>query len=44
MEFDTIHLETERVSIRLVADHDCRSLYQIYSDPIAMAYLSGPVR
>ncbi|ROR94901.1 RimJ/RimL family protein N-acetyltransferase [Sinobacterium caligoides] len=41
MKFDTVHLETERVLIRLVKESDSRSLYKIYSDPKAMEYWSS---
>jgi RimJ/RimL family protein N-acetyltransferase len=41
MEFDILHLETERVYIRLVTQSDSRSLYEIYSDPKAMEYWSS---
>ncbi|MFT7686508.1 MAG: ribosomal-protein-alanine N-acetyltransferase [Candidatus Azotimanducaceae bacterium] len=40
MKFDIVHLETERVLIRLVTESDSRSLYKIYSDPEAMEYWS----
>lgn len=42
MKFDTVNLETERVSIRLVTESDSLSLYEIYSDPKAMEYWSSP--
>lgn len=42
MEFDTVNLETERVSIRLVTESDSGCLFKIYSDPMAMEYWSSP--
>jgi len=41
MKFDTVHLETERVLLRLVTHSDSRSLNEIYSDPKAMEYWSS---